>query len=267
VVEEVRRAAVVLLLLVPGCATRTVAPPPVPAATPAPRATPLVPPPPAPLVPPPPPAVPKSVTWTRESAEHRAVFLQTYALATRTVEATVAARRLAPGTWAVVADADETVIDNSLAELEGVTGKSAPYPEGWRAWVARQEATALPGAVAFFGRVRELGGVVAIVTNRSQRECPDTDANLRKVAIPFDALLCKGENSDKNPRFQALAAGTAVPGLGKLEIVAFLGDNIYDFPDLSQAVRDRDDAAFAEFGRRFFVLPNPMYGSWVPAQP
>ena len=35
----------------------------------------------------------------------------------------------------------------------------------------------------------------------------------------------------------------------------------------SQAVRDQGDAAFAEFGKRFFVFPNPMYGSWVPAKP
>jgi len=27
-------------------------------------------------------------------------------------------------------------------------------------------------------------------------------------------------------------------------------------------VRKADDAALSEFGRRFFVLPNPMYGSW-----
>ena len=237
-----RRAAFVLLLLAPGCAPRSVAPPQPPAAS----------------------TVPKAVTWTRESAERRAVFLQTYTLATRAVEEAVAARQLKPGTWGISTDADETAIDNSLYALESATGAGKPYPEGWRAWVARQEAPALPGAIAFLSRVRELGGVVAIVTNRTERECPDTEANLRKFAIPYDLVLCKGQVSDKNPRFQALAAGTAKPGLGPLEMVAFLGDNIFDFPDLSQAVRDRDETAFAEFGKRFFVFPNPLYGSWEP---
>jgi predicted secreted acid phosphatase len=44
--------------------------------------------------------------------------------------------------------------------------------------------------------------------------------------------------------------------------VAFVGDNIQDFPSLSQAIRKQGDDAFADFGVRFFALPNPMYGSW-----
>jgi predicted secreted acid phosphatase len=46
--------------------------------------------------------------------------------------------------------------------------------------------------------------------------------------------------------------------------VAFLGDNIRDFPGLGQSVREQPDQAFAAFGTRFFLLPNPMYGSWEP---
>jgi predicted secreted acid phosphatase len=41
-----------------------------------------------------------------------------------------------------------------------------------------------------------------------------------------------------------------------------VGDNIQDFPKLSQSLRDEADAAFGAFGTRYFVLPNPMYGSW-----
>ena len=41
-----------------------------------------------------------------------------------------------------------------------------------------------------------------------------------------------------------------------------VGDNVQDFPGLSQAIRKEGDEAFAPFGARFFVLPNPMYGSW-----
>ncbi len=45
-------------------------------------------------------------------------------------------------------------------------------------------------------------------------------------------------------------------------IVLWVGDNITDFPDLDQTVRTRPEEAFADFGRRFIVIPNPMYGSW-----
>jgi predicted secreted acid phosphatase len=77
-------------------------------------------------------------------------------------------------------------------------------------------------------------------------------------------MLCKpdGGPSDKGPRFEAVARGTTPLGLPPLEVVAFLGDNIRDFPGQSQAIRKENDEAFASFGARFFVLPNPMYGSW-----
>ncbi len=42
--------------------------------------------------------------------------------------------------------------------------------------------------------------------------------------------------------------------------MAFLGDNIFDFPGMSQA--SKDEASLSAFGERFFLLPNPMYGSW-----
>jgi 5'-nucleotidase (lipoprotein e(P4) family) len=203
-----------------------------------------------------------AVRWVRDSAEHRALFLQVYRAATVHVEREAASR--AAGTWAVVLDADETVIDNSRFELERVE-KGIPFgSESWREWTARREATPLPGAAAFLARVRDLGGRIAIVTNRSAAECPDTEAVFRAHGLAYDVMLCEPEKgpSDKNPRFEAVARGTTPAGLPPLEIVAFLGDNIRDFPDLDQSIRARGDDAFAPFGARLFVLPNPMYGSW-----
>jgi predicted secreted acid phosphatase len=77
-------------------------------------------------------------------------------------------------------------------------------------------------------------------------------------------MLCKPDTgpSDKNPRFEAVARGTTPAGLPPLEVVAFVGDNINDFPGQSQAIRGQGDQAFTDFGERFFMLPNPMYGSW-----
>jgi predicted secreted acid phosphatase len=77
-------------------------------------------------------------------------------------------------------------------------------------------------------------------------------------------MLCRpdGTPSDKNPRFQAVAAGRSSASASPLEIVAFVGDNILDFPSLSQSVRTQGPGAFDRFGAGYFVLPNPMYGSW-----
>jgi 5'-nucleotidase (lipoprotein e(P4) family) len=205
---------------------------------------------------------PPSIRWVRDSAEHRALYLQVYRAATAYVEREAAGR--AAGTWAVVLDADETVLDNSLYQLEQARAGRPFDPVTWTAWCARREAVPLPGAAAFLSRVQSLGGRVVIVTNRSTAECPDTEAVFRAQGLVHDAMLCKpdGSSSDKNPRFAAVARGTAAAGLPPLEVVAFVGDNIQDFPEKGQALRKEGDEAFAEFGARFFVLPNPMYGSW-----
>ncbi|HET9368734.1 MAG TPA: HAD family acid phosphatase [Vicinamibacterales bacterium] len=209
-----------------------------------------------------PKADPDSIRWVRESAEYVAVVLQTYALATSRVEQAATGR--AAGTWAVVLDADETVIANVTYQAERARAGLGYSPESWNAWVRRRESTALPGAAAFLARVRALGGRIAIVTNRLQSECADTEAVFARERLVFDVMLCRpdGSPSDKNPRFDAVANGSTPIGGPPLAVVAFVGDNILDFPMLSQAAKAQGEAAFAAFGTRYFLIPNPMYGSW-----
>lgn len=230
----------------------------------APPATPAAPPAPASAAPAPASTavVPAAIRWTSLSAEHRALFLQVFAMAAAHVERE--ARTRAPGSWAIVADADETLIDNSTYQLEQAQ-RGLPFdPVSWRAWTARRAATPLPGAAAFLARVRALGGKIAIVTNRAQVECADTEDVFRQHGLAYDAMLCMpdGGPSDKNPRFEAVARGTTPAALPPLDVIAFVGDNVRDFPGLGQSVREQPDAAFAPFGDRYFLLPNPMYGSW-----
>ncbi|HEY8231879.1 MAG TPA: HAD family acid phosphatase [Vicinamibacteria bacterium] len=245
--------AAVALSLHAFAACRSAAPPAKPQPPPAPAVTPS-----------PSTARPLShaIRWSRDSAEHRALLLQVYRAATAHVEREAAAR--SAGGWAVVVDADETVLDNSRYQLERERAGLPFDAESWRAWTARREAVPLPGAKAFLARVRELGGRVAVVTNRTASECPDTEAVFVAYELAYDVMLCKPDAgpSDKNPRFESVTKGTTPDGLPPLEVVAYVGDNIQDFPGLSQSLRKEGDAAFAAFGARYFVLPNPMYGSW-----
>lgn len=201
------------------------------------------------------------VKWTRNSAEHDAVLLQTYQQAAmRLAELT---RDLEPGTWAVSLDADETVIDNSLYQKELSLEGEKYSPESWDVWVKRLEAPALPGALAFLETVRDGGGRIVIVTNRDEPYCELTRANFRRHGIPFDLMLCRIDgNSDKQPRWEAIRTGRASSELPPLEIVMWLGDNVNDFPGLDQELRHAPEEAFAAFGDRYFIFPNPMYGSW-----
>ena len=230
---------------------------------------------PPPSEPPPAPAeaprlLPKDLRWVRESAEYEAVFRQTYRLAGETLARRVTDRPA--GSWAVVLDADETLIGNSEQSKDVAVRSPEEYllsasqrtsfKGEWDAWVERRAAPALPGARGFMERVHELGGRIAVVTNRRQRHCPQTAENLRALRLPFDVILCQGEDRDKSPRWRSIEDGTASPDLPPLEIVMWVGDNIHDFPGLDQKLRFAGPEAMAEFGDRFFVLPNPLYGSW-----
>ena len=189
---------------------------------------------------------------------------------------------------AVVMDIDESVLDNSESEvrllLQGTCFDA--FPASWDAWVAERKAPAVPGAVEFIRSARMLkdpaGRSVRVffVTNRecgkrpaSDAPCPqqeDTAANLRSLGLGTDALLdellVRGErpgwDGEKLSRRQEIARG--------YRIVLNIGDDLADFlPEVRrQTVAERDLARCtrdAFWGRRWFMLPNPVYGSWLVA--
>ena len=209
------------------------------------------------------PTLPGDIRWSRRSAEHRATYLQTFMLAGQKLAEL--ARGLPPQSWAIITDADETILDNSAFEETRAVDHTPYSEELWGAFVRSQVSTALPGAVEFLNTVHALGGRVVVVTNRAQDLCDVTRSNMQKVGLSYDLVLCHPPApapGDKNPRFRAVAEGNAAPGMPAMRVLMWLGDNIEDFPNLKQTIRTMPDSAFLHFGRDYFVLPNPMYGSW-----
>ncbi|HKJ02273.1 MAG TPA: HAD family acid phosphatase [Longimicrobiales bacterium] len=205
-------------------------------------------------------AVPLAIHWYRTAAEQRALYEQAYRWAGRHVRDVAAAQT---GPWGVVLDADETILDNSTYQLRRARAGLGYSPESWNAWVREEAAPALPGAVAFIAEVKRMGGRVAVVTNRDEAVCEPTRRNLADVGVAADVVLCRQPGpSGKEGRFRAVEEGTTPAALPPLTVVAWVGDNIQDFPGGSQSLRGADVSALADFGVRYFVLPNPMYGSW-----
>ena len=198
--------------------------------------------------------------WYRRSAERRALAAQAYRIAKEKLEAKVAAG--ITGSWGVVLDIDETTLNNSLYQHERMELGLGYSPASWTEWVNRKAATALDGVLELTQRVKQLGGKVVFVSNRTAAECLPTEANLDAAGIPRDGMLCKTDMSDKNVRFNAIQSGTAPSTLPAMKVVLFVGDNIMDFPALTQEVRKQPASAFAKFGEDFILLPNSMYGSW-----
>jgi len=191
------------------------------------------------------------------------LYAEVYALAGQSVRAV--ASGLPANSWVVVMDVDETILDNSEYQARLAVSGQGFSQATWDAWVHDKRAVALPGAASFAHAVRaDLHGRVALVTNRSLDECPDTEANLHAQTVEYDVILCAPNGpdgkpvSDKNPRF-ALITNGGIQALGSVKVLAYVGDNIQDFPGLSQ----RNPGDVGRFGKDFFILPNPMYGSWV----
>jgi 5'-nucleotidase (lipoprotein e(P4) family) len=214
---------------------------------------------------PPPPAVtptlPDSVHWFRDSAEQKAIYLEVYRQAAEAAQKLSAG--LGPGSWGVILDIDETILDNSEEQKRQALSGHGFDPKAWNAWVMERRAMALPGAKGFIDTVRdELHGRVVLVTNRKQNQCPATEDNLHAVALHYDRILCDSVgDGNKNARFQAVIRGE--PGVSDaLNVLIWVGDNIQDFPTLTQ----RNAGDLSLFGNHYFALPNPMYGSWEKVQ-
>lgn len=203
-------------------------------------------------------SIPLAIRWFRNSAEQRVLYHQVYRAAGDRLRELAVGQ--APGSWAVILDADETVLDNSEYQIRIARRGLRFDTVTWNAWAREETATALPGAVEFTRLARELGGRVAIVTNRDASVCPHTRRNLERLGVPVDAVLCQDGPSDKNPRFHAVEQG--VEGLPPVRVLLWVGDNIRDFPGQDQPLRTAPQSALSPFGDRWFLLPNPMYGSW-----
>lgn len=199
-----------------------------------------------------------AVAWVRHSPERIALCEQTYRAATTALRHEAALSRLGGQLpLAVVVDVDETVLDNSSYNARLVKRGEAFQLATWASWVEERAAPAIPGALAFARTAADLGLRVFYVTNRTAAEEPATRDNLRALGFPLwdgddglDVVLTRGERaswegSGKATRREAVARTHT--------IVLYVGDDRGDFPAEGPE----------SFGESWFVLPNPMYGSWV----
>jgi 5'-nucleotidase (lipoprotein e(P4) family) len=205
------------------------------------------------------------IKYVRDSAEYAVLMEQIYRVATAAVER---ARQVLPAgaTWAVVLDIDETVLDNSVYQLERGAYGLGSDGGSWSAWVEWAQAPTVPGVSGFLAAVRSAGGRIAFITNRSEATRTATLRNLTSVGVWREGdLLCPkqpGAGPSKAGRRAELRGGNgpcAWPGK-PATVLAYLGDQIGDFPAASEEPGTNWPEAF---GVRYFLLPDPMYGDWT----
>lgn len=165
---------------------------------------------------------------------------------------------------AVVVDIDETILDNSPYEAELIL-ENIDYPARWDEWIHSASAEPLKGAVEFLTYAQEEGYDVFYITNRREKFRQPTLENLQKHGFPSAEsahLLMRTDESSKKERRENVSRTH--------RIVLLMGDNLSDF----SAVFDEQpgsrrsalvDSLKNEFGFRYIVLPNTMYGAWLDA--
>ena len=201
--------------------------------------------------------------WQQRSAEYKALCFQAYNIARERLDACLLQQSDQPA--AIVTDVDETVLDNSPYTVHQALKGGLYSDSTWMQWTSRVECDTVPGALSFLNYAASRGVQIFYVTNRLEAERTSTLTNLQKWNFPnaeTDHLLMKTKTSGKDERRAAVAARYA--------ILLFMGDNLGDFSGVfdHQPYPGRDslvEANAANFGRRFIVLPNAMYGEWQGA--
>jgi 5'-nucleotidase (lipoprotein e(P4) family) len=204
-----------------------------------------------------------SVLYFQKAAENRALFYQAFNTAKLMLDNDLKVK--AKGKKAIVLDIDETVLDNSPYEAQSVLGKFG-YPEKWEEWCNLSKAEALPGVLDFLKYAAEKGYDIFYITNRKEKLKDATLKNLVEKAFPMadeaHVLFRTEENSKDGRRQQVMKTH---------QIVLLIGDNLADFTsefDKTSGPEQRaaiTDSLKAEFGKRFIILPNAMYGDWEMA--
>jgi acid phosphatase len=219
------------------------------------------------------------VLWMQTSAEYRALALQAYRLATTQLDAAVRDPRWTAAVEqtsdpsklppAVVLDLDETVLDNSAFEARRISNGVLFSEDEWNRWCEERSARPIPGAVEFLTHAQALGVKPIYITNRDHRVEQATRDVLAKIGVPLDAtedtILAPNENgwtaADKTVRRQFVSQ--------RYRILLMIGDNFEDFaPATHAAVPTRLELfeKYADYwGRKWIVMPNPIYGSWEQA--
>lgn len=225
-----------------------------------------------------------AVLWVQASAEYKAVTETIYRAAADKLDLALKEKHwdaLAPEERgnaiaglppAVILDVDETVLDNSPYQAR-LIGNGKEYDEvTWDRWVAEKKAKPVPGVVDFAKAATARGVTLLYLSNRAEHLQAATLENLKAVGLPVkdDSVFlglgtfvenCEQNGSEKNCRRRL--AGQ------KYRVLMQFGDQLGDFVQIvantqagrAQLLDQYDDW----FGERWWMLPNPTYGSWEPA--
>lgn len=222
----------------------------------------------------------RSTLWVQHSAEYDALTVTIYKAAANYLELALKnsqwtayppqqgknIRSLPP---AIIVDVDETVLDNSAFQARMIKQGRNYSSEAWNSWVMEAKAEATPGALNFLRAAAKRNIDIYYLTNREAKVEEGTQKNLKALGFPFsdsrDHILSKNEQ----PEWTSKKANRRAAVASNHRILMLFGDNLNDFipaENISKSQRANLVSTYYDmWGKKWFILPNPMYGSWEKA--
>jgi 5'-nucleotidase (lipoprotein e(P4) family) len=218
----------------------------------------------------------QSVLWFQRSPEIRALYLQSYQIAREALDLSLK-HPAGKKPKAVVVDIDETILDNSPYEGWLIAKDSSFSSVSWNSWINDAAAEPLPGALDFLNYAKKKGCQIFYISNRKKEgqfeatlknlvsdKFPDADASHLLLKTPADTGSSAAFTSKEQRRL-------TISQQLNYEIVLLCGDQLADFDKAFNLYSSADENSIKDslkkyspmLGKRFFMMPNPMYGDWL----
>jgi len=200
--------------------------------------------------------------WTQNSAEYRALCYQAFNAAKINLDAIFFFEKKYDKPLAIIADVDETVLDNSPYDGKLILNNTSYNRESWVDWGNLEIAKAIPGSLDFLKYASEKNIEIFYISNRYSEQLESTVNNLKKLGFPNakkSNVLLRNDGRSKSERRKSV--------FKNYEVIMLIGDNLSDFNDefeeklSTERIKYTDDLS-SEFGTKLIVLPNPNYGDW-----
>lgn len=209
------------------------------------------------------------IDWYTKSLEMKTIYIQTFKSVIENLSKQIYNYKNKGKRWGIIADIDKTILEDSWYMQE--TGKWETGLLCSQRIVNKRRGVPTPGSKNFLKYVKQNNGYITLISNRYGNHDDVMSATvdvLNKHDICFDNIILTNDALDnhlcKQSRFNSVENNFIIDDMYYLkkdfpehDVLAYLGDNIKDFPDM-----ENTDDFFGMFGEKFFIFPNPLYGSW-----
>lgn len=219
-----------------------------------------------------------AVYWQQNSAEYEALCYQAFNAAQSYLnqfidgfdaEGNYVSNEQGDKKQAIIMDIDETILNNSPYNGYLIKNQTDFSYQTWINWTSMASAELIPGALEFINNATKAGIEIFFISNRTEQELDFTIQNLREKGVQLKEenilLGSSGLNSEKTSRRNLISPS--------FDVIMLIGDNLADFHDVFESdimLSQRKEIVESfqnEFGKKYIILPNVMYGGWEPVEP